>query len=509
MKKNNISSAIVINQKASYPSAAPFDASEHYPEFSSDYISGEENCVYSMVRQTLIDLKTDEEHINTSKWSPFRELIKPGDTVVIKPNLVLNTFDPDIQTCTTSHPSVLRPIIDYSWKALEGSGQIVVGDCPGAEADFDTIVCRTGMSSMITRLQERGVSVLLKDFRAVRVETENGIWVREQRDSGEAGKGKIVALDSESFLADERYKKAKFHGAGYDIKSTNRHHRGKIHRYCVSEDILKADVVISVPKFKTHRKAGITCCLKNLVGINADKNYLPHFSIGGANMGGDEMPKIPKSRIFPMRLYNWFREYILAYTWRIIGKPSAALLRFLFAKKKSTKEQTDSKPDVNTDTDLAHTLHSKISKQSVAAGAWPGNETICAMILDLNRIFLCCTKDGTLTDMTDRKIFYIVDAIDIGVGNGPTHPIAQKCGIVAAGLNGFELDKSLLYLFGIDCRVIPLYRIAEKQSWIHKGGTGVVSVNGELSAGKAQQLPKIKAPDNWDFYPIVEEIAEK
>jgi len=507
---HNFSTAIVYGEK-NYPKIIPFDASKPYAEFPAACCSGETNGVYDMVRQTLIHLEMDKINTGTEKWSPFCELIKPGDTVIIKPNLVLDTFSPDIQNCTTTHPAVIRPIIDYCWKALEGHGKIVVGDCPGAEANFNEIVTRTGLNEMIKTLQNRGVSVELKDFRAVKVMMENGIWVREQDNTHDICKSRIVDLGYESLLAGSRYKRAKFHGAGYDIKATNRHHHGNIHRYCVSEDILQADVVISVPKFKTHRKAGITCCLKNLVGINADKNYLPHFSIGGKNMGGDEMPVISKNRVFLMRSYNWFREHILAYSWKIIGKPGAAFLRFMFKNSNKTTtlldHNADTKAGQSKDVDMARKLHTWISKQSVAAGAWPGNETICGMILDLNRIFLCCGKDGSLREKTDRKFFYIADTVQIGMGNGPTHPTSMDCGIIAAGWNGFSLDTALLKMFGIDYHVIPLYRIAEKLDWIHYDGSGAQLLNGLPLTVPPDNLPRLLAPDNWDYYLTEKEIS--
>jgi len=501
-------STAITHRQSDYPVTNPFDASIQYPEFPSNHLSNERNDVYDMVRQTLIDLEMDKSNIGTESWSPFCELVTPGDVVVIKPNLVLNTADPGIQSCTTTHPSVIRPIIDYCQKALKGQGKIIVGDCPAAEADFNEIVSRTGLRDMIINMQKRGAPVELKDFRAVRVVTENGIWVSDQKNTDDIGKGKIVELGSESLLAENKYSKAKFHGAGYDIKETNRHHKGNTHRYCVSEDILSADVVISVTKFKTHRKAGITNCLKNLVGINADKNYLPHFSMGASNMGGDEMPEIPKNRVFLMRSYNWFREYILAYSWRIIGRPAVAFLRLIFKKRDHNRTQSDSTTGdaPPKDEDLARALHAKISKQTVTAGAWSGNETICAMILDLNRIFLCCDKDGMLKEKTDRRYFYIADAIEAGMGNGPTHPTPVFCGIIAAGWNGFSLDTSLLKLFNIDHKAIPLYRLAEKQEWIHRHGNGINLINGENLSGAIDNLPALIPPENWDFNPIYMEI---
>ena len=506
-KMSNISTAVVYDHNT-YPKTSPFDASMFYPEFSSALIANEENCIYSMVRQTFIDLEMDQVNVGTESWSPFREIVNPGDTVVIKPNLVINTCDPDIQHCTTTHPSVIRPIIDYCWKALKGYGKIIVGDCPGAEADFDKIVTCTGLDDMICKLQQRGIAVELKDFRAVRVVMENGIWVREQHNTKKAAEVQILDLGSESLFADSRYNNVKFRGAGYDIKATNRYHHASVHKYCVSKDIISADVVISVPKFKSHRKAGITCCLKNLVGINADKNYLPHFALGSTNMGGDEMPEISGNRVFLLRLYNWFREFILAYSWKILGKPAAALLRILHQKQTSKADSASKNKKLldkqSKDVDLARFLHARIAQCPVAAGAWPGNETICRMILDLNHIFLCCGKDGILRDITDRKIFYVADAVEIGMGNGPTHPTPLNGGLIAAGWNGFALDTAILKLFGIDYHVIPLYQLAEKFDWIHYNGSGIQLLNGQLLTGPLETLPKLVAPENWNYYPNTE-----
>jgi len=62
------------------------------------------------------------------------------------------------------------------------------------------------------------------------------------------------------------------------------------HEYLLSRSVMDADVIINLPKLKTHKKVGLTVSLKNLVGINGDKNYLPHFCIGTPDKGGDEFP---------------------------------------------------------------------------------------------------------------------------------------------------------------------------------------------------------------------------
>jgi uncharacterized protein (DUF362 family) len=56
------------------------------------------------------------------------------------------------------------------------------------------------------------------------------------------------------------------------------HHPG-VHQYLVAKEVIEADIIINLPKLKTHRKAGVTCALKNLIGINGNKEYLPHHRV--------------------------------------------------------------------------------------------------------------------------------------------------------------------------------------------------------------------------------------
>ena len=104
---------------------------------------------------------------------------------------------------------------------------------------------------MIEILQSRGVNVYLVDFRALRVTTDSGIWTGEQATNNAKPNSMIVNLKNLSMFSVPAYAKRRLHGAGYDIKATNRHHHGNRQEYCISESILNADVVISVPKLKT------------------------------------------------------------------------------------------------------------------------------------------------------------------------------------------------------------------------------------------------------------------
>jgi len=55
------------------------------------------------------------------------------------------------------------------------------------------------------------------------------------------------------------------------------------------------------------QKAGITVSLKNLVGINGDKNWLPHHTEGNPNNGGDEHPNPGSKHKFERLIVPYFR----------------------------------------------------------------------------------------------------------------------------------------------------------------------------------------------------------
>ena len=67
-----------------------------------------------------------------------------------------------------------------------------------------------------------------------------------------------------------------------------KHHNQERHEYLVANSVLSADFILNLPKLKCHIKAGITGALKNLVGINGHKEYLPHHTNGCPATGGDQ-----------------------------------------------------------------------------------------------------------------------------------------------------------------------------------------------------------------------------
>lgn len=88
MKVGNLS--IVRTRVDGYPWQPPFEPGEPFPEYPFGSAGTAENPVYAMVRQTLADLGYDARRFGTADWNPLGEFVSPGQTVVIKPNFVLD-----------------------------------------------------------------------------------------------------------------------------------------------------------------------------------------------------------------------------------------------------------------------------------------------------------------------------------------------------------------------------------------------------------------------------------
>src|SRR5262249_50081138 len=101
---------------------------------------------------------------------------------------------------------------------------------------------------------------------------------------------RLVDLADRSFLEEIRQHWQLYRSLDYAPTDMHRHHFHGTHKYLISGSVLDADVLVNVPKLKTHGKCGVTCSLKNLVGINGDKAFLPHFRAGSPRENGDDYP---------------------------------------------------------------------------------------------------------------------------------------------------------------------------------------------------------------------------
>ncbi len=139
----------------------------------------------------------------------------------------------------------------------------------------------------------------------------------------------------------------------------------------------------------------ITGALKNLVGINGNKDYLPHHRRGGTGFGGD---------CYPGR--NWFKmsgEMLLDAANSVSGIPNLILRQ---AARVTCGLARLAGADGNVD------------------GSWYGNDTVWRMCLDLNRILCYGRADGTLAEQPQRQVLALTDAI-IFVSSQKGTPIVE------------------------------------------------------------------------------------
>ncbi len=272
-----------------YPDKAPFNPSERYPEYPFDEIDPE-NKIYNSVRDLLISLGLDRDHFGQKTWNPLGDLIQPGDTVVIKPNFVSEPRSSDIGfKVIMTHASIIRPMIDYCLLALKGKGTLIIADAPQSDSDFTKIMEVTQIESVIQFINNKSsLNIQLLDLRQEIFFKDNDIIIKRQHVNGDPEGYTVIDLGSQSAFQTVEKDSHRIYGADYDYEAVQKHHSNGRHEYCISNTILGADVIINMPKLKTHKKAGITVCLKNLVGINGNKNFLPHFRFGSSPNGGDE-----------------------------------------------------------------------------------------------------------------------------------------------------------------------------------------------------------------------------
>ncbi len=364
----------------------------------------------------------------------FSELIKPGERALLKPNFIResHTSRPDEWEQIITHGTVIAAVATAVATAMEGRGTITIADAPQTDSNFDKICERAGIPQLRARLAREfpKVSLEILDLRREAWRTDNGVIV-ERRKLPEDPRGyTLVDLAARSCF---HTKKGRFYGADYDTAFTAQHHSNGRHEYLISRSVMDADVFINLPKLKTHKKVGVTLSLKNLVGINGDKNYLPHFCIGTPAEGGDEFPRSDAATKFQSRAIRAFK---------------AAALR--------------SGPATKLWGPTARRIGSKVfgdTSAVVRSGNWYGNDTTWRMVLDLNKVLL--HFDGAAQPRTKPlRYLSIIDGIIAGEGDGPMEADAKPCGVLIAGTNPVATDFVAAQLMGFDWERIATLREA-------------------------------------------------
>ncbi len=441
----------VIRTIDHYDLEVPFHPPEAYPEFSGSKNHGRSgfNPIYDSVRKLFMALELDKDHLGSRSWNPLAGLIAPGNKVFIKPNLVRETsgIGRDVNAIVT-HASVIRPIADYVHLALEGRGEIVIGDAPTSEADFHIVTNRNLLQPTVGYLKGLYQSAMF-DIKLMDLRYARGV---EEEFPQYDPLGIEIDLGRQSFLDPLTDREmANLTYLYEDNTFMAKAHNRQSHKYRIAREFLESDVVIGVPKLKTHFKTGVTLNLKNLVGIVTNKAYVPHLRKGPPSRGGDELP----DRSLTEKVAATVRQH--KNDWTRAGLYLCANLardKIGFTRRIEARHRVVRPPQ----------------------GCWAGNDTIWRVALDLNRIMVFAGKDGVMGTLPRRKAFCIIDGIIGGEKNGPLQGLEKPAGVLIGGHNPCAVDLAATRLMGFDQEKIPLLKNAGREDWLfRKGPVAVVS----------------------------------
>jgi len=395
------------------------------------------------------------------EFGPLGNVIPEDARVVVKPNLVMHRNEGDwgIDPLIT-HPSLIGAVVTAVLQSQ--ASEVKVGDAPVQGCHFKELLKVTGLdlwSSELLGKEERFKGI--DDFRRTTCDFVNGVRVASENLVDE-DRFVLFDLGADSLLEPITDEEHPFRVTCYDPRLMKNTHAPRRHQYLVARDVIEADVIINLPKLKTHKKAGITCALKNLIGINGNKEYLPHHRTGGSETGGDCYPggsRVKRALEYTLDRQNMTASYAAARLWH----------------------------GVATNLDR---LASLTGDHLGVEGSWSGNDTVWRTGLDLNRVLLYGRLDGSLASTPQRTVIHLVDAVIAGQGDGPLRPQPLPLGLVIGGRNAPSVDLVGAYLLGYDPLMVPIVREAFSQfSWpLTESKPDEVTVVGDLGSGNVAPL---------------------
>lgn len=464
-----------------YPSDS-YDPSELYPEYIfSTYNRAEENEVYNDFRSLMYEMGLDYENYGTQHWNPLKDIVEPGDMVTIKPNLVrhYNGIKKYSVESLITNGSLIHAVVDYVYIALKGKGKIIIGDAALQGCDFSKVVEQTKLAQLKEKYKrEKNFDIEVIDFRKlVSLKDRTGQISAIEELAGDPRGYTEVDLKNDSVLSEISEQYEQFRVTNYIVDLMKQHHTDVKHEYIIPNSILQADVVINLPKPKSHRKAGITASLKNLVGINGHKDWLPHHRKGSTFEKGDEYmyPNIFK------KMFTYFQEKVDYY-----GIKNKIILRNLFNIIKRGNG----------------VLAWIFNKDTFSEGSWWGNDTIWRTVCDLNRLLIYADKTGVLKDTVQRKLITFCDMIISGENEGPLEATPKDTGVLVGGYNPLVMDTAIATIMGFDYKKIPnIYKAYDIEKYpisnVKLNDINIISNNKKWCGG----VNKIKYKDTMKYNP--------
>ena len=363
--------------------------------------------------------------------NPLLDIISPGMTVFIKPNWVLHyNQGSGGMACMITHSSFLRAVVSEVLRCRPS--KIIIGDAPIQSCIWESLVTTDLQRSILKMASCREVEVVFTDFRRTILREMNPAKP-PIKNSCDEGMYVLFDLASDSLLEPISGAYGKFRAPTYSPRKLAKLHDAGTHKYLLARAPFDADIILSLPKLKMHKKTGITCALKTLVGLIGDKDFLAHNRVGGFKSGGDAYPgnsvvkRITETLTDKRNGSIGSRRYNL---WNLMAFCTWQLTRF------------DPTRGLGFD------------------GNWHGNDTCWRMVLDLNRILIYGKSDGTMAEEPQRKLYSLTDAIICGQGNGPLHPSPIFVGAVTFSDSAPTADVVHASLLRVDYKKAPLIREA-------------------------------------------------
>ncbi len=420
-----------------YSKVPPYHPSESFPEWSILEVAQEDNPAYRSVRQLFYHLQFDIENFDKPQWNPLGEIIQPGKIVVLKPNLVShrNSGEKNYGLTDTdslvTHGSVIRVVLDYAAKALQGHGKIIIGDCPVQETDWSKVIELVGLDKIQAYFQVAfpDIELIVKDYRLGKAIIKNNSMERTIDETSLINYQEID-LQDDSLLVPLMEGNWEFGVSQYPKIRMKKAHTPETNKYLFPKDFIYADVVINLPKMKSHMKAGVTCSLKNFVGINGHKDYLPHFRFGSPKNGGDE---------YPDGNWLWDLQWFFAHrSWEFDKGIIKKILTFLVSCcGVGIKILGSPTRDIVMST----------------GGGWYGNDTLWRTILDINRAFFYFDrKSQYIAKVPSSEVRYlaILDGLVAGHKESPLSPTPLPIGVMMASVNPLAMDAVATAIMGLD-----------------------------------------------------------
>ena len=421
---------IYRQSKRGYSERPPYFPAEIFPEYPfADTRVDKDNEAYGSLRRLFLLLGLDSGNFGKKSWNPFGPFLYPGNTALLKPNFMRHFNERGGASGLITHGSLIRAAADYAYIALKGKGRIIIADGPMDDADFDKIAKLTGLYE-IQKFYKENVKfdIEIYDLRQERVTKQGEKIIRRDKLRGDPFGYSVVNMGEASAFKKGHPDHRCFRGSECRTDIMSLHHNEARNEYLISSTFLSADVIINLPKMKTHKRAGVTLSLKNMVGVTGDRNWLPHSM-------EPSVSKDKKKQGLKAEILHSLRSF------RMSSRKKFIRLLILIKPLRDALRQSIGVTDA-----------------VVSAGNWYGNDIMWRTIVDLGHISKYADKKGAITKDKQRRSFVIVDGIVGGEGDGPTNPVPKPCGVLIAGFDELRADIAAARVMGFDPMKVPKFK---------------------------------------------------